>query len=54
MESKPCSIIDAYAKGLNGTQVAWAIKKYCGHHVLLESIMKEFDDFHPSESLTSV
>ncbi|KAG1728571.1 hypothetical protein EDB19DRAFT_1642417, partial [Suillus lakei] len=46
--------IDAYAKGLNGTQAAWAIKKYHGHRVLPESIMKEFDDFHPSKSLTSV
>ncbi|KAG2046448.1 hypothetical protein BDR06DRAFT_899234 [Suillus hirtellus] len=46
--------IDAYAKGLNGTQAAWAIKKYCGHCMLPESIMKEFDDFHPSDSMTSI
>jgi len=35
--------IDAYQKGLNGTQAAWAIKKYRGHRVLPQSIMEEFD-----------
>ncbi|KAG2141966.1 hypothetical protein DEU56DRAFT_870755 [Suillus clintonianus] len=35
--------IDAYQKGLNGVQAAWAIKKYRGHRVLPESIMREFD-----------
>ncbi|KAG2338450.1 hypothetical protein BDR05DRAFT_978180 [Suillus weaverae] len=35
--------IDAYQKGLNGTQAAWAIKKYCGHHVLLQTILDELD-----------
>ncbi|KAG2097742.1 uncharacterized protein F5147DRAFT_583352 [Suillus discolor] len=35
--------IDAYQKGLNGMQAAWAIKKYCGHCVLPQSIIKEFD-----------
>ncbi|KAG0702670.1 hypothetical protein DFH29DRAFT_804663, partial [Suillus ampliporus] len=45
--------IDAYRIGLDGMQAAWAIKKYRGHRVLPESIMKEFDDSHydlaPSE-----
>ncbi|KAG1753178.1 hypothetical protein EDB19DRAFT_1627163, partial [Suillus lakei] len=36
--------IDAYQKGLDGMQAAWAIKKYRGHRVLPESIMKEFDN----------
>jgi hypothetical protein len=36
--------IDAYRKGLDGMQAAWAIKKYRGHRVLPKSIMKEFDD----------
>ncbi|KAG1728113.1 hypothetical protein EDB19DRAFT_1642580, partial [Suillus lakei] len=45
--------IDAYRKGLNGVQAAWAIKKYCGHRVLPESIMKEFDDFVVSSSPNS-
>ncbi|KAH7903517.1 hypothetical protein BJ138DRAFT_1020499, partial [Hygrophoropsis aurantiaca] len=35
--------IDAYQKGLSGTQAAWAVKKYRGHRVLPENIMKEFD-----------
>ncbi|KAG2340211.1 hypothetical protein BDR05DRAFT_977477 [Suillus weaverae] len=49
MESMRCftmrsaRFIDAYQKGLNGTQAAWAIKKYCGHHVLLQTILDELD-----------
>jgi hypothetical protein len=36
--------IEAYKNGLDGTQAAaWAIKKYRGHRILSESIMKEFD-----------
>ncbi|OAX32505.1 hypothetical protein K503DRAFT_852125 [Rhizopogon vinicolor AM-OR11-026] len=35
--------IDAYRKGLNGMQAAWAIKKYRGHRVLPKSIMQDFD-----------
>ncbi|KAG1718330.1 hypothetical protein EDB19DRAFT_1798561 [Suillus lakei] len=35
--------IDAYDKGLTGTQAAWAIKKYHGHRVLPDSIMRDFD-----------
>ncbi|OAX31474.1 hypothetical protein K503DRAFT_794945 [Rhizopogon vinicolor AM-OR11-026] len=35
--------IDAYRKGLNGEQAAWAIKKYRGHRVLPEHIMHNFD-----------
>ncbi|KAG1778080.1 hypothetical protein EV702DRAFT_968457 [Suillus placidus] len=41
--------IDAYQKGLNDMQVVWAIKKYHGHCVLLQSIMEEFD-CHPLPS----
>ena len=33
--------MDAYEKGLNGKQAAWASKKYRGHRVLPESIMRE-------------
>ncbi|KAG2034288.1 hypothetical protein BDR03DRAFT_870487, partial [Suillus americanus] len=32
-------VIDAYDKGLTGTQVAWAMKKYHGHRVLPDSVM---------------
>ncbi|KAF8126252.1 hypothetical protein K438DRAFT_1890643, partial [Mycena galopus ATCC 62051] len=34
---------DAYAKGLNGHQAAWAARKYCGHHVIPESILEELE-----------
>ncbi|KIK72722.1 hypothetical protein PAXRUDRAFT_21657 [Paxillus rubicundulus Ve08.2h10] len=36
--------IDAYHKGLNGKQAAWANKKYHGHCVLPDSILKELDE----------
>ena len=38
------SFIDAYSKGLQGKGAVWAAKKYCGHCVLPESILQEFDD----------
>ena len=36
--------MDAYVKGLKGKSAAWAAKKYRGHRVLLESILREFDE----------
>ena len=36
--------MDAYRKGLTGKGAAWAAKKYRGHRVLPESILREFDD----------
>jgi hypothetical protein len=38
--------IDAYRKGLNGRQAAWATKKYRGHHVLPNCILDELDKAH--------
>ena len=38
--------IDAYHKGLNGKQAAWTSKRYRGHQVLPESILKELDEAH--------
>ncbi|KIM92435.1 hypothetical protein PILCRDRAFT_94260 [Piloderma croceum F 1598] len=35
--------MEAYAKGLKGKGAAWAAKKYCGHWVLPESFLKEFE-----------
>ncbi|KAG2349377.1 hypothetical protein BDR05DRAFT_871988, partial [Suillus weaverae] len=35
--------IDAYHKGLNGRQAAWAAKKYRGHRVLPSLILDELD-----------
>jgi hypothetical protein len=46
--------IDAYQKGLDGTQAAWAVKKYCGHRVLLESIMRDFDTTHSTSISNSI
>jgi hypothetical protein len=36
--------IDAYDKGLNGKEVAWASKKYHGHWVLPESLLRDLDN----------
>ena len=36
--------IDAYDKGLNGKQAAWAGKKYHSHRVLPESLLKDLDE----------
>ncbi|KAG2120944.1 uncharacterized protein F5147DRAFT_562768 [Suillus discolor] len=35
--------MDAYHRGLNGKQAAWAMKKYCGHRVLPDSILSKLD-----------
>ncbi|KIK95234.1 hypothetical protein PAXRUDRAFT_86103, partial [Paxillus rubicundulus Ve08.2h10] len=35
--------IDAYQKGLNRQQAAWAAKKYHRHRVLPQHILQEFD-----------
>lgn len=40
--------MDAYRRGLDGTQAAWAAKKYRGHRVLPEAIMQEFDREAPA------
>jgi hypothetical protein len=35
--------IDAYGKGLNGQQAAWAARKYRGHRVLPETLMDDLE-----------
>ena len=35
--------MDAYRKGLNGRQAAWASKKYWGHRVFPGSIIEELN-----------
>jgi hypothetical protein len=35
--------MDAYGKGLNGRQAAWAARKYRGHRVLSASILNELE-----------
>ncbi|KAH9843219.1 uncharacterized protein C8Q71DRAFT_698833 [Rhodofomes roseus] len=34
---------DAYRKGLNGSQAAWANKKYHGHRLIPDTILRHFD-----------
>jgi hypothetical protein len=36
--------IDAYCRGLNGKQAAWAAKKYRGHQVLLEKVLEDLEE----------
>ena len=36
--------MDAYHKGLNGEQAAWAAKRYRGHRVLPSTILEKFDN----------
>ncbi len=35
--------MDAYHRGLNGRQAAWAARRYCGHRVLPDSILDELE-----------
>jgi hypothetical protein len=35
--------MDAYRKGLNGKQAAWAAKKYRGHRVIPDSILQDLE-----------
>jgi hypothetical protein len=35
--------MDAYRKGLNGRQAAWAAKKYRGHRVTPETILRDLE-----------
>ena len=41
--------MDAYRRGLNGKQAAWAAKKYQSHRVLPNNILEELDQ----EGITS-
>ena len=41
---RSCRFMDAYEKGLNGKQAAWANKKYKGHCVIPEAILAELDE----------
>ena len=35
--------MDAYRKGLNGRQAAWAAKKYRGHRVIQVTLLADFE-----------
>ncbi|KAF8834330.1 hypothetical protein BDN67DRAFT_1048611 [Paxillus ammoniavirescens] len=43
--------IDAYHKGLNGAQAAWAARKYQGHRVLPSTLMADLDIAKAKEGL---
>jgi hypothetical protein len=36
--------MDAYHKGLNGKQAAWAAKQYRGHRVLPATLLEDLDN----------
>ena len=38
-----CRFMDAYDRGLNGIQAAWAACKYRGHRVLPQNILDELE-----------
>ena len=40
--------MDAYHKGLNGKQAAFAVRKYCGHRTLPLSIFDDLEKAHIS------
>ena len=42
--ARSCRFMDAYKKGLNGKQAAWASKKFRGHRVLPESIFHDISE----------
>jgi hypothetical protein len=42
--TRSCRFIDAYDKGLNGKEAAWASKQYRGHRVLPESLLRDLDN----------
>ncbi|KIJ26761.1 hypothetical protein M422DRAFT_191802 [Sphaerobolus stellatus SS14] len=42
--NRSAKFMDAYMKGLNGTQAAWAAQKYHGHRVLPGNIFKELEE----------
>ncbi|KIJ30912.1 hypothetical protein M422DRAFT_186566, partial [Sphaerobolus stellatus SS14] len=42
--NRSAKFMDAYIKGLTGTQAAWAARKYGGHRVLPENIFKELEE----------
>ena len=41
--NRACRFMDAYSKGLNGPQAAWATRKYHGHCVLPSSLMDDIE-----------
>ncbi|KAJ6471668.1 hypothetical protein DFH09DRAFT_1344122 [Mycena vulgaris] len=44
LANRSMKFVDAYSKGLNSRQAAWAARKCRGHHVLPETILQELED----------
>ncbi|KIJ38680.1 hypothetical protein M422DRAFT_258552 [Sphaerobolus stellatus SS14] len=42
--NRSAKFMDAYMKGLNGSQAVWAARKYHGHHVLPGNVFKELEE----------
>lgn len=43
LKTLQCDPSEAYERGLNGRQAAWATRKYRGHRVLPDSIMNDLE-----------
>lgn len=44
--TRSMQFMNAYRLGLNGTQAAWAAKKYRGHRIIPNDILAQFDRAH--------
>jgi hypothetical protein len=44
--------MDAYRKGLDGKQAAWAAKKYHGHRMVSKVNLAEYNKAHPTPTHT--
>ncbi|TDL16544.1 hypothetical protein BD410DRAFT_816690 [Rickenella mellea] len=49
--NRSARFMDAYRRGLNGAQAAWVNRRYHGHRVLSEAIMKQFEQNDAFKSL---
>ncbi|KAJ7108368.1 hypothetical protein C8R43DRAFT_905423 [Mycena crocata] len=41
--NRSMKFMDAYSKGLTGTQAVWAARKYSGHRVVPDSLMDDME-----------
>jgi hypothetical protein len=49
--NRSARFMDAYRRGLNATQAAWANKKYHGHRVLPDRIIEDLEKAQSSNSI---
>ena len=43
MKNRSRRFMDAYEKGLNGREAAWAASKYRGHRIIPETLMADME-----------